>query len=894
MGEQKIEPQLLELGKLFEDKFEILSVLGRGANGVVYKARHLLLQTFVALKVINQNSSDPELAAQRFQKEATLLSSFDHPNIVKLHSYGVLPDGRQYMALEFVEGESLSEQIAKSGALEYSRAIAIFEQICGALSYSHSRGVVHRDIKPANVMLDADGKARILDFGIFKSLDNSSQSLTKTGYLLGSANYMSPEQCKQQDIDDRSDIYSFGCLMYECLVGQPPMQDSSDMAIMANQMEKVIDHVPARRGISKKLEETILRCLAKDPSRRFPSASELERVLRDCAQAPLLERAEARNNRKWLFVSIAVASLIILCGLASWRYWQDQQTKKAITNIAPTTQSSLQESGRMLPPEGNRTVKATEQRERWIAKNGSHEEQKKLIEQYALCWQHRRDLGRPVPPPHGEIVKARLEYLLANSEVTEGRYGLLRDLAFLSAMLADDSSVEKYISELEKRGESLYEANRRKALNAAIFNVVTIYQELGRDSDGLLLLKREDATGLSGDEKIIYNDGIAMNYVALKDIESARPFALQSASLLKSQMDQGSLPQPNVIYSVVCRLNQVQRPDLVFEIVGKLPPITGERKRADPNWRHIECELANSYLYTNQLEKAKQIYLSNIGEIRNSEPSEQVLSAERVLLTILYKQNKKEEVITQARNYLETVPASSYVTASRQIVNILVVWKIDASSLEPLILAKAKASEGLDPSRSHRLYETLGKIFLCSGNSKKASAYYEQAQKLAASAGNEQGVAAALTGKMTCLIYENKLSEFMAARQSFLQLRDVSLDDRFTAEELMGLFYQTHKDLKKAIEIYEKLLSEAEPQGRRDHIPSAYCDCALHLAMSYKELGKDDKALQAAERGITAAKTARKHTNADILYDYAAYLCQKSNPQKAAKYRRTASKLRKV
>lgn len=895
MGEQKIDQQLLEVGELFEDKFEILSVLGRGANGIVYKARHLLLQTFAALKVINQNSSDPELASQRFQKEAALLSSFDHPNIVKLHSYGILPDGRQYMALEFIEGEPLSALIARSGPLQYARAIAIFKQICSALSYSHSRDVVHRDIKPENVMIDADEKAKILDFGIFKSLDLSSQDLTKTGHLLGSANYMSPEQCKQQVIDQRSDIYSLGCLMYECLVGQPPMQDASDMAIMANQMEKIIDQVPARNGISEKLEGAILRCLEKDPSKRFQSATELEILLADCAKAPLIEKHETPSGSRSLWLPIAVAFFVIAGALGVWRYWQGQQTKKAISGIAPTTPSSLLEAGRILPPDGVRTVKSTDQRERWIERNGSHAEAKQLIEQYALCWHHRREQRRSVPPPHGDIVKARLQSLLDQCGEAEGRFGMLRDLAHLSALMNEDAAVEHYVSELEKKGDPLYEGNRRKALNAAIFSIVNIYHTLGRENEGLVLLKREDATALGPEERLMFFDNKASMYINLQDITNAEPYALKSAELLKQQMTQSKKLIANVIYPILARLNQVSRSDVVLEVAQSLPPITPEMRQNDPDWRRIDCELANAFLNTNQLEKAETIYLDNIEEIRKLESSEEVLAAEKVILTILYKQKKIDQMIQHAKEYLGTVNPSSFVTASRQVVNMLLGWKVDATALEPPIFSVAKARERIDPSRSHRLYETLGKIFLHARKLEKASNYFDQARRLSEAAGDEAGVASSLTGKMTCLIYEKKMQEFMVIRQALLKLNDIPLDEKFAADELLGLLYEMNgNDHKKAIEIYEKLLTKYEPRQKKDQIPAAYCDCALHLAICYKAIGQDDKALRAAERGIAAAKSARKHSNAELLYEYAAQLCGKSDPQKAIRFRRTASKLRKV
>ncbi len=204
------------IGTKLDERYEILSVLGSGASSVVYKGKHLLLDQFVAIKVVQKDQLDTEKALQRFRTEATMLSSFTHPNIVRFHAFGS-NSYCYYMVLEFVEGNTLAQILKSKTALSVDEAMTSILEICEGLSYAHSKGVIHRDLKPANVIFTESNNgattSKILDFGILKRMGND-QSLTNTGMILGSANYMSPEQCLSKELDARSDIYAMGCLIY--------------------------------------------------------------------------------------------------------------------------------------------------------------------------------------------------------------------------------------------------------------------------------------------------------------------------------------------------------------------------------------------------------------------------------------------------------------------------------------------------------------------------------------------------------------------------------------------------------------------------------------------------------------------------------------------------------
>lgn len=266
------------IGKRIAGKFEIISVLGSGGMSVVYKAKHLLLNREVALKLIHPGQMNGKVI-QRFQQEAKAATSLNHPNIATVREFGYDEKNGAYIAMDFVNGKSLDEAIKEKGFLNSDRAKNIFLQVCEGLTHAHNAGVVHRDIKPANIILttDENGKetAKIVDFGIAKLVDEENQAnLTQTGEVFGTPNYMSPEQCLGKRADARSDIYSMGCVLFECLTGNPPFQADSSIQIL-------MKHVNDQANLSKikqhkYLASCIEGCLEKNPDDRWQTAADLK------------------------------------------------------------------------------------------------------------------------------------------------------------------------------------------------------------------------------------------------------------------------------------------------------------------------------------------------------------------------------------------------------------------------------------------------------------------------------------------------------------------------------------------------------------------------------------------------------------------------------------------
>lgn len=285
-------PRDENVGRSLDGKYRLDKRLSSGGMGTVYKATHLMLGKALAVKLIKADLPASPDVVRRFQREAKAASNLNHPNIVPAYDLGQTQDGTLYIAMEYIDGPSLKDVI-QAGPIDPARTINLLRQVASALSLAHKHDIIHRDLKPQNIMLtkDADGRdvAKLLDFGIAKTLDDSATQLTATGFSLGTPQYMSPEQAYGRPVDGRSDLYSLGIILYEMLVGEVPFSDPSTPAVLVKQMtEAPIPPALKRpdRQISPELAAIALRCLEKDPAKRFQTADEFSAAL-DAAAASL-------------------------------------------------------------------------------------------------------------------------------------------------------------------------------------------------------------------------------------------------------------------------------------------------------------------------------------------------------------------------------------------------------------------------------------------------------------------------------------------------------------------------------------------------------------------------------------------------------------------------------
>jgi eukaryotic-like serine/threonine-protein kinase len=352
---------LLVIGKTL-GHYQILEEIGSGGMGVVYKARDLHLDRFVAIKILPpEKVADPE-RKRRFVQEARACSALNHPNIV--HVYDITAhEGMDFIAMEYVKGKTLDERIGHRGlCLKDTLKYAV--QIADALAKAHSAGIIHRDLKPSNIMVNEDSMVKVLDFGLAKlteeirydefastaSASIGEKSLTEKGTIIGTVAYMSPEQAEGKTIDPRSDIFSFGTVLYEMITGRRAFQGDSKISTLAAILSKEPD--PLSVEIPYDLEKTVMRCLRKDPERRFQNVADLKISLQE-----LMEESDSQNRMSLTSAKIArswtrsprkaiVFPLVLLAGVA------------AIGLYYLHSRSSRQESG--LPPEnvpgGNLTL----------------------------------------------------------------------------------------------------------------------------------------------------------------------------------------------------------------------------------------------------------------------------------------------------------------------------------------------------------------------------------------------------------------------------------------------------------------------------------------------------------------------------------------------------------
>ncbi len=265
--------------------FTIQQLIGEGAMGAVYLGSHDTLDRQVAIKVLRPELASNAVLVNRFIDEARAASQIGHPGLVEVYDFGRLVDGRHYSVMAFLEGQDLDEALLSQGAQSCGRAAAIGVQVASALAAAHAKGIIHRDLKPANVFLARDQNGaetvKVLDFGIAKLLAGHSDARTQAGHIVGTPEYMAPEQAQAlANIDHRADIYSFGCMLYELLVGRPPhVGDNIPSILVAQLQEAPIPPTQLRADIPVELERIVLRCLAKQPENRFQSMEELRAAL---------------------------------------------------------------------------------------------------------------------------------------------------------------------------------------------------------------------------------------------------------------------------------------------------------------------------------------------------------------------------------------------------------------------------------------------------------------------------------------------------------------------------------------------------------------------------------------------------------------------------------------
>jgi serine/threonine protein kinase len=349
------------------DHYRIESKLGEGGMGVVYQARDTHLDRLVAIKVLPPDKVADPGRRQRFVQEAKAASALNHPNIVTIYDIRA-EGGVDFIVMEYIAGRTIEEAIASKG-MRPAQVLKYAVQIADALAKAHGAGILHRDLKPSNIMVTEEGRVKILDFGLAKLLEPSdspeaatltARQLTEEGAVLGTAAYMSPEQAEGRKLDGRSDIFSFGAVLYEMVTGRRPFTGDSRLSMMA----KILNEDPKPPGqlaasIPPELEKLMLRCLRKDPARRYQTMADLKVALEDLeaesGSAPQVQPGPAKAASRWRWAWAVSLPLLLVVGYFAWRGWRAPQPADPLRAVALTTLPG-EERYPSFSPDGNQVA----------------------------------------------------------------------------------------------------------------------------------------------------------------------------------------------------------------------------------------------------------------------------------------------------------------------------------------------------------------------------------------------------------------------------------------------------------------------------------------------------------------------------------------------------------
>lgn len=297
------------------DNYKIVSILGRGGMGVVYKAYDTSLERNIAIKMLSSQLFSKQRFVERFKREAKNQAKLSHPNIVTVYGF-IEYHGLLGIVMEHIDGESLEKLIYRQGRIHLYDAVYVMKQILAGIGYAHAKGFIHRDIKPSNIIFNAEGVAKIMDFGISKSL--LEKSFTKTGAKIGTIYYMSPEQIRGDELTHHTDIYSLGCAFYEMLTGKPPFDHESEYNVMDSHLKSPPPKVSALiPGLPENVDKIITTALQKDPNDRYQTCEDFIAALRDLDKyiAALQEKYTSRikpNPKKTKIYSIAAFTIFVI------------------------------------------------------------------------------------------------------------------------------------------------------------------------------------------------------------------------------------------------------------------------------------------------------------------------------------------------------------------------------------------------------------------------------------------------------------------------------------------------------------------------------------------------------------------------------------------------------
>jgi len=894
-------------GEHFGGRYHIIRLLGIGGMGAVYQAWDQTLEVAVAIKVIKpEHSEDPEAAGtleKRFKRELLLARSVTHPHVVRIHDLGEL-EGVTYITMPYVQGSDLASVVKREGKLPVERALAIAKQIASGLAAAHKAGVVHRDLKPANIMVDSEGDALIMDFGIARSTTKTGLTMTVGGAVIGTIEYMAPEQARGEAVDQRADVYSFGLILNDILLGR--RQTASNTSAVTELMARMQHAPPPLRtvdaSIPEALDAIVTTCLQPDPAARFQTMadllSELERL--DPSGHPLIAGtgmtrpftvsapiAAARPSRTtwWL----AAAAAVVVAGAGAGWVFRDR--------LAPASESTAAATGppislAILPfrnASGDATldslgsslgsVLATELGQSPRLRTVPADRLNQVLQDLRIAPTAKlgpSDLGRVA-----EYTSAR--------RVLWGEYTRFGDSIRIDATLQDlDQSRSVPLTATAPNDNSL---------PVAIGQIASlVQQELGRESPDILKDLKATAwkpSTNSFEALRLYNEGIRLTQQgahqdAQKSFEAATKkdenFALALSGLAQSYAKLGYDTEAAQFSRRAMDLAQSLQPQEKYLISANHYGIVRDRAKAieayqnlakaSPNDAMLHFELAGLHEQGGQLGPAQEEFaqvvaldpkfaegLLGLGRVEIRAGNVQgSLSHLNAALTLAIQLNRDET----RGNALQAIGI-----AYRQLGRLEEAMKQYQASLE--IKTKLGNKSGMASSVSE-----IAQVQSLLGQSKEAEKSYGEALKLRREIGDKNGTSIVLVN-LASLLNDNlgRPDEALPLLREALQIRRDAGNPNGEAQVLnsIGSVYHTKGEFSEAQTYFERALEIRE----KSKVPGPLADTLHNLGETLANMGKYDQALAQYLRAAELRRGAGDKSGAAIesysmgtIFDYQA------------------------